>query len=139
MCGGMTKYHDDKNGTLQAAWGKSFMDDRLHVQVSGEYGRQKGIESPGFGEVGPNGRTWYQNPAFQVRPLSQTNDGKPQYYSVLHAQQYQYAKYGLITNGPSQGTASARTASLTSSTTVRTACDRHRLGDRLYQSIVRRR
>ena len=103
--GGMTKYHDDKNGTLQAAWGKSFMDDRLHVQVSGEYGRQKGIESPGFGEVGPNGRTWYQNPAFQVRPLSQTNDGKPQYYSVLHAQQYQYAKYGLITNGPLQGTA----------------------------------
>lgn len=103
--GGQTTYHDDKNGTLQAAWGDSFMDDRLHVQVSGEYGRQKGIESPGFGEVGPNGRTWYQNPAFQVRPLSQTRDGKPQYYSVLHAQQYQYAKYGLITNGPLQGTA----------------------------------
>jgi outer membrane receptor protein involved in Fe transport len=103
--GGMTTYHDDKNGTLQAAWGDSFMDDRLHVQVSGEYGRQKGVESPGFGEVGPNGRTWYQNPAFQVRTLAQTTDGKPQYYSVLHAQQYQYAKYGLITNGPLQGTA----------------------------------
>jgi hypothetical protein len=29
--GGMTQYHDDKSGTLQAAWGKGFMDDRLHV------------------------------------------------------------------------------------------------------------
>jgi iron complex outermembrane receptor protein len=103
--GGQTSYHDDKNGTVQAAWGKSFMDDRLHVQVSGEYGREKGIDSPGFGEVGPNGRTWYKNPAYQVRPLSQTNDGKPQYTVIEHAQQYQYAKYGLITNGPLQGTA----------------------------------
>jgi outer membrane receptor protein involved in Fe transport len=103
--GGQTTYHDDKNGSVQAAWGDSFMDDRLHVQVSGEYGRQKGIEAPGFGEVGPNGRTWFQNPAFQIRPIGQTNDGKPQYTSVLHAQQYQYAKYGLITNGPLQGTA----------------------------------
>jgi iron complex outermembrane receptor protein len=40
-----------------------------------------------------------------VRPLSQTNDGKPQYTYIQHAQQYQYAKYGLITNGPLQGTA----------------------------------
>ncbi|KQQ40510.1 TonB-dependent receptor [Duganella sp. Leaf126] len=103
--GGMTKYHDDKNGTLQAAWGKAFLDDRLHVTASAEYGREKGIESPGFGEVGPNGRTWYKNPAFQIRPLSQTNDGKPQYTAIEHAQQYQYAKYGLITNGPLQGTA----------------------------------
>jgi outer membrane receptor protein involved in Fe transport len=103
--GGQTTYSDDKNGTIQAAWGKSFMDDRLHIQVSGEYGREKGIESPGFGEVGPNGRNWYKNPAFQVRPLSQTNDGKPQYTAIEHAQQYQYSKYGLITNGPLQGTA----------------------------------
>jgi outer membrane receptor protein involved in Fe transport len=103
--GGQTTYSDDKNGAVQAAWGKSFMDDRLHVQVSGEYGREKGIESPGFGEVGPNGRTWYKNPAYQIRPLGQTNDGKPQYTVIEHAQQYQYAKYGLITNGPLQGTA----------------------------------
>jgi outer membrane receptor protein involved in Fe transport len=103
--GGMTTYHDDKNGAVQAAWGKAFMDDRLHVTASVEYGREKGIESPGFGEVGPNGRTWYKNPAYQIRPLSQTNDGKPQYTVIEHAQQFQYAKYGLITNGPLQGTA----------------------------------
>jgi outer membrane receptor protein involved in Fe transport len=103
--GGQTTYGDDKNGTLQAAWGKGFMGDKLHVEASGEFGREKGVDSPGFGEVAPNGRTWYKNPAYQVRPLSQTNDGKPQYTFIEHAQQYQYAKYGLITNGPLQGTA----------------------------------
>jgi outer membrane receptor protein involved in Fe transport len=102
---GQTTYHDDRNGTLQAAWGKAFMDDRLHVTASVEYGRDKGIDAPGFGEVGPNGRSWYKNPAYQVRPLSATNDGKPQYTVIEHAQQYQYAKYGLITSGPLQGTA----------------------------------
>jgi len=103
--GGVTTYGDDKNGTLQAAWGKGFMDDKLHVSVSGEYMKENGIDSPGFGEVGPNGRTWYKNPAFQIRPLAQTTDGKPQYQFIEHAQQYQYSKYGLITSGPLQGTA----------------------------------
>ncbi|WUR11736.1 TonB-dependent receptor [[Empedobacter] haloabium] len=103
--GGMTKYSDDKGGTLQAAWGRGFLDDRLHVAVSGEFTKENGIDSPGFGEVGPNGRTWYKNPAYSVRPLAQTNDGLPQYRVIEHAQQYQYAKYGLITSGPLQGTA----------------------------------
>ncbi|SFU31217.1 TonB-dependent receptor plug domain-containing protein [Pseudoduganella namucuonensis] len=103
--GGQTTYGDDRNGSLQAAWGRAFMDDKLHVVVSGEYGREKGVPSPGFGEVGANGRDWYKNPAFEVRPLGQTNDGKPQYRYIEHAQQFQYAKYGLITNGPLQGTA----------------------------------
>jgi len=103
--GGQTTYKDDKNGSLQAAWGKSFMDDRLHVVASGEYGREKGVPSPRFGEGAANGRDWYKNPAFQVRPLGQTNDGKPQYKFIEHAQQYQYSKYGLITSGPLQGTA----------------------------------
>ncbi|MFS2213655.1 TonB-dependent receptor domain-containing protein [Telluria sp. Tellsp104] len=103
--GGQTRYHDDKSGTLQAAWGKGFMDDRLHATVSGEFSKENGIDSPGFGEVGAGGRTWYRNTVFQRRPLSQTNDGKPEYMAIDHAQQYQYSKYGLITNGPLQGTA----------------------------------
>jgi outer membrane receptor protein involved in Fe transport len=103
--GGMTTYEDDEHGTVQAAWGKSFLDKRLRVVASAEYGREKGVESPGFGEVGPNGRTWYQNPVFQVRPIAQTNDGLPQIRSILHGQQNQYAKYGLITSGPLRGTA----------------------------------
>ena len=103
--GGQTTYGDDKNGSVQAAWGRSFMDDKLHVVASGEFGRERGVPSPGFGEVGANGRTWYKNPAFEVRPLAQTNDGKPQYRFIEHAQQFQYSKYGLITSGPLQGTA----------------------------------
>ena len=103
--GGQTKYHDDKSGTLQAAWGKGFLNDRLHATVSGEFSKENGIDSPGFGEVGAGGRTWYRNTVFQRRPLSQTSDGKPEYMAIDHAQQYQYSKYGLITNGPLQGTA----------------------------------
>ncbi|WP_312516941.1 TonB-dependent receptor domain-containing protein [Massilia sp.] len=103
--GGQTKYDDDRGGTVQAAWGRGFMNDRFHVAVSGEFTKENGIDSPGFGEVGPNGRSWYKNPAYSVRPLNQTGDGLPQYRVIEHAQQYQYSKYGLITSGPLQGTA----------------------------------
>lgn len=103
--GGQTKYDDDRGGTVQAAWGRGFMNDRFHVTASAEFTKENGIESPGFGGKGPNGRTWYQNPAYSVRPLNQTGDGLPQYRVIEQAQQYQYAKYGLITSGPLQGTA----------------------------------
>lgn len=103
--GGQTKYDDDRGGSVQAAWGKAFLNDRFHVTASAEFTKENGIESPGFGGKGPNGRTWYQSPAYSVRPLSQTGDGLPQYRVIEQAQQYQYAKYGLITSGPLQGTA----------------------------------
>ncbi len=104
--GGQTTYGDDKNGTLAAAWGDSFIDGKLHVALSGEYGKEDGIPSGGFGEdEGPNGRTWYSAPVFQVRPVSATTDGKPQMYAIKHGQNLQYSKYGLITSGPLQGTA----------------------------------
>lgn len=103
--GGQTKYDDDRGGSVQAAWGRASLDNRFHVTASAEFTKENGIESPGFGGKGPNGRTWYQNPAYSVRPLSQTGDGLPQYRVIEQAQQYQYAKYGLITSGPLQGTA----------------------------------
>ena len=103
--GGMTRYKDDKNGSIQAAWGDAYLDNRLHVIASAEYGREKGVPSPGYGEVGANGRSWYKNPAFQVRPIGSTTDGLPQITAIQHAQQNQYAKYGLITGGPLKGTA----------------------------------
>lgn len=103
--GGMTKYHDDKNGTLQAAWGRGFANDRLHVEVSGEFTKENGIDSPGFGEVGANGRTWFMNPALQESTKAMQAAGAPRYKSILHAQHVQYAKYGLITSGPLKGTA----------------------------------
>ncbi|MFG6461438.1 TonB-dependent receptor plug domain-containing protein [Roseateles sp. DXS20W] len=102
---GQTNYGDDENATLQAAWGRGLLDGRAHLTASVEYSREKGVPSPRFGGAGANGRTWFRNPAFQVRPIAQTTDGKPQYTFIEDAQQFQYAKYGLITNGPLQGTA----------------------------------
>jgi iron complex outermembrane recepter protein len=103
---GITSYGDDENVTAQAAWGHGFANDRLHLEVSGEYGREAGVPAYGFGvDPGPNGRDWFHQPAFQVRPLGQATDGLPQYRVIENAQWFQIAKYGLITSGPLQGTA----------------------------------
>ncbi|MDY6949852.1 MAG: TonB-dependent receptor plug domain-containing protein [Pseudomonadota bacterium] len=103
---GRTTYGDDESVTAQAAWGSAFLDDRLHVQVSGEYGKQDGVPSGGFGG-GPaaNGRDWFSSPVLQVRSFGDTSDGRPQIFDIRNAQQFQYSKYGLITSGPLQGTA----------------------------------
>jgi outer membrane cobalamin receptor len=103
---GQTTYEDDENLTVQAAFGTRLLDDRLKLQFSVEHGREDGIESPGFGVGnGPNGRDWFKSAQLQSRPLAQTNDGRPQLIYIENAQQFQYAKYGLITSGPLQGTA----------------------------------
>ena len=103
---GQTTYDDGDNYTAQAAWGSAFLDDRLHIQVIAEHSQEDGIRSGGFGAgAASGGRKWFRSPALQSRPLNQTNDGRPQYTVIRDAQQFQYAKYGLITNGPLQGIA----------------------------------
>jgi hypothetical protein len=103
--GGETKYHDDKNGTLQAAWGQGFMGDRLHIEASGEITKENGIDSPGFGPNAANGRDWYTVPALQESTKAMQAAGAPRYKYITQAQHVQYAKYGLITDGPLKGTA----------------------------------
>lgn len=106
--GGQTTYEDDKNGTLAMAWGDSFLDGKLHVALSGEYGKEDGIESGGdhgFGVDDPSGRTYFKGTQMISRPIAQTNDGKPQLYVKDYVQNLQFAKYGLITDGPLKGTA----------------------------------
>ncbi|MET0497790.1 MAG: TonB-dependent receptor [Steroidobacteraceae bacterium] len=103
---GRTTYDDDDSITAQAAWGSAFLNDRLHVQLSGEYGKEDGVPSGGFGNgSAANGRDWFRSPALQVRPIGLTTDGRPQIRDIRNAQQFQYSKYGLITNGPLQGKA----------------------------------
>ncbi|WP_233222317.1 TonB-dependent receptor plug domain-containing protein [Allosphingosinicella deserti] len=103
---GITTYGDDKNVTAQLAWGGKLADDRLHIQVSGEYGYEQGLPHGDFGvSGGVNGRDWYNAAAFLTRPNSATVDGRPKYFYIEGAQQYQYAKFGLINSGPLQGTA----------------------------------
>ena len=101
--GGLTTYGDDGQALVQAAAGKSFLDNRLHVEVSGEYSHEDGVPAGGFGEDAPGGRDWYTTATLINRGV--TNDGSPQYLYRKHAQAYQYTKYGLITAGPLQGTA----------------------------------
>jgi outer membrane receptor protein involved in Fe transport len=103
MQGGISTYGDDANYTFQAAAGKSFLDGRLHVVLSGEYSHEDGIPAGGFGEAAPNGRTWYNTDTLINRGI--TNDGSPQYLYRQHVQSYQYTKYGVISAGPLQGIA----------------------------------
>lgn len=101
--GGITDYGDDGQYTIQAAAGKAFLDNRLHVELSGEYDHEDGVPAGGFGEEAPNGRDWYRTSTLINRGV--TDDGSPQYLYRDHAQAYQYTKYGLITAGPLQGIA----------------------------------
>jgi iron complex outermembrane receptor protein len=55
--------------------------------------------------VGAGGRTWYNNPALQESTKDMQAAGAPRFKSIVNAQHIQYAKYGLITNGPLKGTA----------------------------------
>ena len=100
---GVTTYGDNEQYLGQFAAGRSFLDDRLHVQVSAEYDKEEGVPAGGFGEEAPNGRDWYTTATLINRGV--TNDGSPQYLYREHAQAYQYTKYGLISAGPLQGTA----------------------------------
>jgi outer membrane receptor protein involved in Fe transport len=103
---GSTNYSDGKNSLLQAAVGHAFMDNRLHVALSGEYYDNKGIPAREPGDNGgPNGRTWFQAPAVGTRTIAQTPAGTPQYRLFIPAQYNTFSAYGLITAGPLAGTA----------------------------------
>lgn len=101
--GGISTYGDDEQVLVQLAGGTSFLNDRLHVIVSGEYAHEEGVGPGGFGEDAPGSRDWYTTATLVNRGV--LNDGLPQYNYREHAQAYQYALYGLITAGPLQGTA----------------------------------
>jgi outer membrane receptor protein involved in Fe transport len=101
---GISAYDDNKQLLAQLAFGTSFLDDRLHVQVSGEYDTEDGIAAGGFGEEMAAGRNWFRTTTFLDTGVT-TAGGGPQYNVGDHAQAFQYTKYGLITSGPLQGTA----------------------------------
>ncbi|RAK52401.1 TonB-dependent receptor plug domain-containing protein [Phenylobacterium deserti] len=101
---GATTYGDGQTYLVQAAGGKSFLDGRLRVQVSGEYDDEAGVPAGGFGEELSGSRDWYTTATLVNRGVN-TTDGGPQYLFREHAQAYQYTKYGLINAGPLQGIA----------------------------------
>jgi iron complex outermembrane receptor protein len=100
---GVTTYGDDGQVLFQAAVGKSFANDRLHVILSGEYAKEQGVGPGNFGEDLAGSRDWYR--ATTLVNTGIMNNGSPQYLVRDHGQAYQYTKYGLISAGPLQGTA----------------------------------
>ena len=103
ILGSITKYGDDETGLVQAAFGKAFLDNRLHVVVSGEYDHEGGVGPGDFGTDLAGSRNWYR--ATTLMNTGATNNGLPQFNYRDFAQAYQYSKYGLINNGPLQGIA----------------------------------
>ncbi len=103
--GGITNYADDPQAQIQLAAGTSFMGGRAHVEVSGEFTSEAGVNSV----VGP--RRWYQNPqqlqmftsAASCQPAG-CPGGSPMFVNGLNGKNNQWAYGGLITRGPLQGT-----------------------------------
>jgi len=100
---GETNYSDDKQGLIQMAFGKAFLNNRLHTEFAVEYHREAGVPAGDFGEKAANGRDWYASQTILNTGI--TNNGSPQYVVANHAQSITYAKYGLISAGPLQGIA----------------------------------
>jgi iron complex outermembrane receptor protein len=101
--GGITNYGDDQQALVQAAFGTTLLDDRLHLIFSGEYDHEDGVGPGNFGTDLAGGRDWYR--ATTLVNTGQANNGLPQFNYRDYAQPYQYALNGLINNGPLQGIA----------------------------------
>lgn len=101
--GGITTYGDNAQVLVQGAWGGAAFDDKLHMIVSGEYAHDDGVGPGNFGIDLAGKRNWHR--ASTLLNTGQTNNGLPQFNYRDYAQPYQYALYGLINNGPLQGTA----------------------------------
>jgi outer membrane receptor protein involved in Fe transport len=101
--GGITTYGDDGQFLLGVAAGRALFDDRLHLEGEVEYDHENGVPAGNFGEGGADGRSWFR--ASTLVNTGITNNGRPQYVFANDVQSYQYAKWGLITSGPLQGTA----------------------------------
>ncbi|MGH1560310.1 TonB-dependent receptor plug domain-containing protein [Caulobacter segnis] len=98
-------YGDNHQWLRPGRAGKNFMDDRLHVQVSGEYDWEEGRSGGRLrrGRAGQPRRSVYDRHAGQSRDHQRRLAAAISIASTPQA--YQYTKYGLISAGPLQGTA----------------------------------
>jgi outer membrane receptor protein involved in Fe transport len=104
ISGAITDYADDPHAQVQVAAGTSFAGGRAHIEVSGEFTSEAGVDSV----TGP--RHWWKNPqqlqmysTAQCRPNG-CPGGSPQNIYVFNGKLAQWAYGGLITRGPLQGT-----------------------------------
>ena len=102
--GGISNYADDPKGQIQVAAGTGFMGGRAHIEVSGEFTSEAGINSL------QGARKWWEFPQ-QLQQFSvgqcQPNGcpgGSPMWINVNNGVNVLWAYGGLITRGPLQGT-----------------------------------
>ncbi|MDB5733984.1 MAG: TonB-dependent receptor [Alphaproteobacteria bacterium] len=103
--GGISNYADDPAAQIQLAAGTSFLHGRGHIEISGEFTSEAGVDSM----VGP--RHWWQNPQqLQMYTTAQCQPngcpgGSPQWINVNNGYNALWSYGGMITRGPLQGTA----------------------------------
>ncbi|MBD8548566.1 TonB-dependent receptor plug domain-containing protein [Sphingomonas sp. CFBP 8760] len=103
---GISTYGDDSSVLAQLAIGSTAFDDRLHVQVSGEYFRNTGIVGGSVGGAPSGGRPVAYREGATSYSIAATPAGAPQNTFYLRdAQDITFGRFGLITAGPLQGTA----------------------------------
>lgn len=99
--GGISKWGDDKSVLAQVAGGTEVLDNRLHVQASAEYFRNRGVPGGEVGGAQPNGRPDSFRSGITSYGLTTTPAGSPQFFAFPRdAQNITLARYGLITAGP---------------------------------------
>ena len=104
---GISTYGDNWQALYQMAGGTTFSGDRGHIEVSAEYGHEDGVDPSnkiyGVG-AGAGGRSWFNSPVrLQYASPAATPAGQPQFFNAYGGQDFQLAKYGIITTGPLQG------------------------------------
>lgn len=98
---GFSTYGDDRSMLGQAAIGFAALDDRLHVQLTGEYFDNQGVPGGDIGGKQPNGRPDAYRSGTTSYGLTTTPAGSPQFYNFPYdAQNITLGRYGLITAGP---------------------------------------
>jgi iron complex outermembrane recepter protein len=102
--GGISNYADDPKAQVQFAAGTGFMGGRAHIEFSGEFTSEAGINSL------QGARKWWQFPQqLQMFSVSQCQPngcpgGAPMWTNVNNGVNVLWAYGGLITRGPLQGT-----------------------------------
>lgn len=101
MQGGVSTYGDDQSMLGQIAVGFKALDDRLHVQLSGEYFDNQGVPGGDIGGKQPGGRPDAYRSGTTSFSLTGTPAGSPQFFNWPYdAQNITLGRYGLITAGP---------------------------------------
>src|SRR5580692_39392 len=99
--GGISTYGDNLTATYEMAAGTGFADNRGHIELSVEYGHTDGVEpNLALGDTLPNGRTWFDEPTILSHGVSATPAGQPEEFLATNVQDFQVARYGIITAGP---------------------------------------